>query len=78
MFCGYLLGVFLMIGAVLVEAWIGVQAERKSLEAITSPLPGAPRDCGCGGHHFCIARIRSARYTCGLFAISGSFQKRLH
>jgi MFS family permease len=34
----YGLGAFLMVGAAIVEAWIGVPAERKSLESIAAPL----------------------------------------
>ena len=35
---GYLLGAALMIAAALVELWIGVKAERRSLEDVASPL----------------------------------------
>jgi MFS family permease len=35
---GYLIGAILMIAAGLIEAWIGVDAERKSLEDIARPL----------------------------------------
>jgi hypothetical protein len=35
---GYLAGAALMIGAAVVEAFIGVDAEQKSLESITTPL----------------------------------------
>jgi MFS family permease len=38
LFHGYLAGAALMIGAGAVEAWIGVKAERTSLEEITAPL----------------------------------------
>lgn len=38
LFYGYLAGAGLMIGAGLVEAWIGVRAERTSLEDIAAPL----------------------------------------
>jgi MFS family permease len=38
---GYLVGAGLMIGAGLVEAFIGVQAEGKSLESIAAPLSSA-------------------------------------
>ncbi|MGC2696704.1 MAG: MFS transporter [Candidatus Angelobacter sp.] len=38
LFYGYLAGAALMIGAGLVEAWIGVRAERTSLEDIAPPL----------------------------------------
>lgn len=38
LFYGYLIGSGLMITAAIVEAKIGVRAERQSLEAITSPL----------------------------------------
>ena len=41
LFYGYLAGAALMIGAGAVEAWIGVKAERASLEAITAPLSEA-------------------------------------
>ena len=41
LFYGYLAGAALMIAAGLVEAWIGVRAERASLEEITSPLSEA-------------------------------------
>jgi MFS family permease len=38
LFVGYLVGAALMIGAALVEAWLGVKAERQPLETIASPL----------------------------------------
>ena len=38
LFCGYLLGAALMIGAAVVELWIGVKAEGQSLESIAAPL----------------------------------------
>jgi MFS family permease len=38
---GYLAGAALMIGAGVVEALVGVDAERKSLESITDPLSRA-------------------------------------
>ena len=38
LFIGYLVGAALMILGALVEAWIGVPAERKSLEQIAAPL----------------------------------------
>lgn len=38
LFLGYLLAAGLMISAALVEAWLGVKAERKSLECIATPL----------------------------------------
>jgi len=38
LYYGYLAGAALMIGAAMVEALIGVDAERRSLEEITSPL----------------------------------------
>jgi MFS family permease len=38
LFGGYLAGAALMVAAGLVEAWIGVKAERRPLEEITSPL----------------------------------------
>jgi MFS family permease len=38
LFGGYLLGAFLMIGGAAVEAWLGVKAERQSLESIAQPL----------------------------------------
>lgn len=41
LFYGYLIGAGLMITAAMVEAKIGVRAERQSLEAITSPLSEA-------------------------------------
>jgi MFS family permease len=41
LFYGYLAGAALMIGAGAVEAWIGVRAERASLEEITAPLSEA-------------------------------------
>ncbi len=37
-FCGYLLGAALMIGAALVEAAIGVKAERQPLESVARPI----------------------------------------
>ena len=41
LFGGYLLGAALMIAAAVVEAWIGVPAERRSLESIAAPLSSA-------------------------------------
>jgi MFS family permease len=41
LFYGYIAGAALMIGAGAVEAWIGVKAERASLEEITAPLSEA-------------------------------------
>ncbi len=41
LFAGYLIGGALMIIAALIEAWIGVKAERQSLEAIAKPLSAA-------------------------------------
>jgi MFS family permease len=41
LFYGYLLGAGLMIAAAIVEAFIGVKAERQSLESITKPLSEA-------------------------------------
>lgn len=41
LFYGYLIGAGLMMTAAIVEAKIGVRAERQSLEAITSPLSEA-------------------------------------
>jgi MFS family permease len=38
LFAGYLVGAVLMIFAAAVEAWLGVKAERQSLESIASPL----------------------------------------
>ena len=38
LFTGYLVGAALMIAAAGVEAWIGVKAERQSLESIAEPL----------------------------------------
>jgi MFS family permease len=38
LFAGYLTGAVLMIGAAVVEACIGVKAERQSLESIATPL----------------------------------------
>jgi hypothetical protein len=38
---GYLLGAGLMVGAALVEWLMGVQAERRSLESIATPLSSA-------------------------------------
>jgi MFS family permease len=38
LFSGYLVGAVLMIIAAIVEAWIGVAAERKSLEDVATPL----------------------------------------
>jgi len=38
LFAGYLAGAGLMVGAAAVEAWIGVKAERQSLESIAQPL----------------------------------------
>jgi MFS family permease len=38
LFAGYLLGALLMIAAAIVEACIGVKAERQSLESIAKPL----------------------------------------
>lgn len=39
---GYLLGALLMIAAAIVEALLGVRAERKSLESIAAPLSRMP------------------------------------
>jgi MFS family permease len=41
LFYGYLAGAVLMIGAAIIEALMGVSAERKSLEDITAPLSEA-------------------------------------
>src|SRR5439155_10883258 len=41
LFAGYLFGASLMICAAVVEAWIGVKAERRSLESIAAPLSSA-------------------------------------
>ena len=41
LFCGYLIGAGLMIGAAVVELAIGVKAERQSLESIARPLSSA-------------------------------------
>jgi len=41
LFAGYLFGAALMICAALVEAWVGVKAERRSLESIAAPLSSA-------------------------------------
>src|SRR6267378_1606679 len=38
LFAGYLFGAVLMISAAVVEAWMGVKAERRSLESIAAPL----------------------------------------
>jgi MFS family permease len=38
LFAGYLVGAALMILGALVEAWIGVPAERHSLESVAAPL----------------------------------------
>jgi MFS family permease len=38
LFAGYLVGAALMILGALVEAWIGVPAERRSLESVAAPL----------------------------------------
>jgi MFS family permease len=38
LFAGYLVGAVLMIVGALVEAWLGVDAERKSLEQVATPL----------------------------------------
>ncbi|MBA2241393.1 MAG: MFS transporter [Chthoniobacterales bacterium] len=38
LFLGYVLGAVLMIAAAVVEAWIGIQAERRPLEEIAPPL----------------------------------------
>jgi MFS family permease len=38
LFAGYLFGAVLMILAAATEAWIGVRAERRSLESIAAPL----------------------------------------
>jgi len=37
-FAGYAFGATLMLGAAAIEAWLGVDAERKSLEQIAPPL----------------------------------------
>ena len=41
LFAGYLVGGVLMVIAAGVEAWIGVKAERQSLESIATPLSAA-------------------------------------
>jgi MFS family permease len=41
LFAGYLFGALLMIFAAATEAWIGVRAERRSLESIAAPLSSA-------------------------------------
>ena len=41
LFGGYLLGAVLMVVAAATEAWIGVPAERRSLESIAAPLSSA-------------------------------------
>jgi hypothetical protein len=41
LFYGYLAGAFLMIAAAVVEAVMGVRAEQRSLESITTPLSAA-------------------------------------
>src|SRR5438477_4282060 len=41
LFAGYLFGAALMICAALVGAWIGVKAQRQSLESIAAPLSSA-------------------------------------
>ena len=38
LFTGYLIGAVLMIFGALVEAWIGVPAERQALESVAAPL----------------------------------------
>ena len=38
LFIGYLIGAVLMIFGALVEAWIGVPAERQALESVAAPL----------------------------------------
>jgi MFS family permease len=38
LFVGYLVGAALMILGASVEAWIGVPAERRSLESVAAPL----------------------------------------
>ena len=38
LFAGYLMGAVAMLGAAIVEAWIGVKAERQPLESIARPL----------------------------------------
>ena len=38
LFIGYLVAAVLMIFAAMMEAWIGVAAERRSLEHIAAPL----------------------------------------
>lgn len=43
-FIGYLIGAGLMAAAGLVEAFIGVSAERKSLESIARPLSALDDD----------------------------------
>jgi hypothetical protein len=44
LFAGYLSGAGLMIMGALVEAWIGVPAERRSLEQIAPPLSSRPAE----------------------------------
>jgi MFS family permease len=38
LFLGYLLGAVLMVGAAVVEAFLGIKAERQPLEAVADPL----------------------------------------
>jgi hypothetical protein len=38
LFIGYLLAAALMIFGAIIEAWIGVPAERRSLEDVATPL----------------------------------------
>jgi hypothetical protein len=38
LFIGYLLAAALMIFGAVIEAWIGVPAERRSLEHVAAPL----------------------------------------
>jgi hypothetical protein len=42
LFLGYLVAAALMLGAAVVEATLGVAAERTSLEKIAPPLSSAP------------------------------------
>jgi MFS family permease len=43
LFWGYMAGAVLMIAGGLIEVWLGVDAERQSLESIAAPLSAAPQ-----------------------------------
>jgi MFS family permease len=45
LFLGYLLAAGLMVSGALTEAWMGVPAERRSLEEVATPLSSKDESC---------------------------------